>query len=320
MGTATGFARVGFSFAKLVSAATGGPAYDHPAIQQGSGRFGRIIDVSAAAGIGKTAPASLTHANKNLLIADVLRPPLIMQAAGANVIDEVDPQYNTIGSLENLEARWLVGDQSVPAEDVTTSGATIGDSVCIARVEFSRQFKMQSPTAEALLTNSIRRAMLAALDKGAVAGTGGYSPKGLINEPAFHLEPGPVDGAALIDDAQQLAIDGCDPSLISIIASAHNMREMLAANNNVRGVSTEGRVTTDALFSLNGFGIRFTPYLAAGEAITGQFNQMNIVYYEKPQIIVDPYTEGAAGKTRIAVFQACGIVANHTKAFIRRRP
>lgn len=298
-----------FSFADFV---IGGSDYRHPALGS-AGRFGRIIEIKAA-GANRTAPEYLMPGNKNILIADVLRPPLMLEAAGAVVIDEVDPSYTTLGTIDNLEARWLVGDQSVQAEEVSTSAATIGDSICIARVEFSRRFKLQSPTAETLLKVSMQRAMRAALEKAGIAGTGGYEPKGLINDTAIHLETGALSAAALVDDAQQLVITGCDPLLVSIIASAHDMAAMLSD-----GVTNEGRVTTGALHNLKGFGVRFSPYLASGEAMVGQFNQLNVVFYEEPQIIVDPYTEGAQGKTRISVFQGSSVVASQAKAFIRRR-
>jgi hypothetical protein len=230
------------------------------------------------------------------------------------VIDQVDPLYNSIGTIDNLEARWLVGDQSVPAAEVKTSAGSIGDSISIARVEFSRQFKLQSPTAEALLRSSMQRALKTAMEKAGIAGTGGYEPGGLINDEQIHLETGALTAAALVDDAQQLVLAGCDAQLVSVIASAASMADLLGD-----GVGTEGRTTTGALHNIKGFGVRFSPYLAAGEAVAGQFDQLNVVYYENPQVLVDPYTNGPNGFTRLTAFQSCGLATSHSKGFIRRR-
>jgi len=303
------------SLSKIVASGTGGAAYHHPALS-GSGRFGRCIDLTKAA-TGVTAPGNLLPGNRNLKLADVLRPPLIFQAAGAEVLEDTNSQYTTTGSIDGLEARWLVGDQSVPAAEMTTSAGSIGDSISIARVEFSRLFKLQYPTAEALLRGSMKRALRVSMEKAGLAGTGGWQPGGLINDNEIHLETnsGLIPMAVrLLDDVQQLVMAGCDASQVSIIASAESMADLLGD-----GVSTEGRTTTGALHNIKGFGVRFSPYLAAGESVAGQFDQLNLIYYGKPEVLVDPYTNGADGVTRITVFQACGLTTSHRQAFIRRR-
>lgn len=302
------------SLSKIVASGTGGAAYHHPALS-GSGRFGRCVDLTKAA-TGVTAPGNLLPGQRNLkiAIADVLRPPLVFQAAGAVVLEDTNSQYTTTGSIDGLEARWLVGDQSVEAAEMTTSNGSIGDSISIARVEFSRLFKLQYPTAEALLRGSMQRALRTAMEKAGLAGTGGWEPGGLINDAEIQLETGALTAAALVDDAQQLVMAGCDAQLVSIIASAENMADLLGA-----GVNTEGRTTTGALHNIKGFGVRFSPYLAAGESVAGQFDQLNLIYYGSPEVLVDPYTNGAEGATRITVFQACGLTTSHSQAFVRRR-
>jgi len=267
----------------------------------------------------QTDSGALFAGGRILSIADALRPPLILQAAGAQVVEDVARFDDSVAAIDNLEAGWLVNGEESEAIDVATTAANFGGAIVTGRVNMSRRFRLQSPTAEALLRQSLQRAMKTATEAATLAGSSSLGvPPGLINEAAIPLETGAVTPANLLEDVAAVVAAGCDPERVSMIASAADLPALLAHSGAYR-LSNQGTATTGALHNLSGFGVRFTPHLATGQAITGQFDYLTVSYYEQPEILLDVYSQSASGQARLIGFQHVGAAASHVGAFIRRR-
>jgi hypothetical protein len=267
----------------------------------------------------QTDSGALLAGGRILSIADCLRPPLVLQAAGAQVVEDVARFDDSVAAIDNLEAGWLVNGEESQAIDVATTAANFGGAIVTGRVNMSRRFRLQSPTAEALLRQSLQRAMRTATEAATLAGSGSLGvPPGLINEAAIPLETGAVTPANLLEDVAAVVAAGADPERVSILASAADLPDLLATGG-ADVLNCPAHSTTGAHHNLSGFGLRFTPHLATGQAITGQFDYLTVSYYEQPEILLDVYTQSASGQARLIGFQHVGAAASHVGAFIRRR-
>jgi HK97 family phage major capsid protein len=295
-----------------LAAALTGESYDHPALKSG-GSYGQRVQLP------QTDSGSLFAGGRILSIADALRPPLILQAAGAQVVEDVSRYTDSVAAIDDLEAGWLVTGQDSAAIDVSTTAASLGGAVVTGRVNMSRRFRIQSPTAEALLRQSLARAMKAATEAATLAGSGTLAePRGLINETAIASATGAVTPASLLDDVAEVVAAGADPERVSIIAAAADLPDLLATGG-AYVLTNQGNTTTGALHNLGGFGIRFSPYLATGQAITGQFDYLTVTYYEQPELLLDIYSQSASGQARLSGFQHVGAAVSQVDAFKRRR-
>lgn len=294
-----------------LSAALRGDSYNHPALRSGGNYATRVQ-------LPQTDSGALFAGGRILSIADALRPPLILQAAGAQVVEDVARFDDSVAAIDNLEAGWLVNGTESEAIDVATTAANFGGAIVTGRVNMSRRFRLQSPTAEALLRRSLQRAMKTATEAATLAGSGSLGvPPGLINTAAIPLITGAVTPANLLEDVADVITEGADPERVSIIASAADLPDLLAHTGAYR-LSNQGNSTTGALHNLSGFGVRFTPHLATGQALTGQFDYLTVTYYEQPEILLDVYTQSASGQARLIGFQHVGAAASHVGAFMRR--
>lgn len=294
-----------------LNAEINGDFYDHPAFGSG-GTYGRSIQLP------QTDSGSLFAGGRILSIADALRPPLLLQAAGAQVVEDVSRYTDSVASIDNLEAGWLVTGQDSAAIDVSTTAASLGGAIVTGRVNMSRRFRIQPPTAEALLRQSLARAMKAATEAATLAGSGTLAePRGMIAETAIPLATGAVTPASLLDDVADVVAAGADPERVSIIASAADLPDLLATGGSYV-LNCPGSSTTAAHHNLSGFGLRFTPHLATGQAITGQWDYLTVTYYEQPEILLDIYSQSASGQARLSGFQHVGAAVSHVDAFKRR--
>jgi hypothetical protein len=160
--------------------------------------------------------------------------------------------------------------------------------------------------------------MRTATEAATLAGSGSLGvPPGLINEAAIPLATGAVTPANLLDDVAEVVAAGADPERVSIIASAADLPDLLATGG-AYVLNCPGSSTTGAHHNLSGFGLRFTPHLATGQAITGQFDYLTVTYYEQPEILLDIYTQSASGQARLIGFQHVGAATPHVGAFKRR--
>jgi hypothetical protein len=307
-----------FSLAKWGANVAQGQDYEHSAFKNAASiHGGRVLNIATD---GRTG---LSGGGKILSIADMIRPPLILEAAGAN-IDEKAHYYAASGGVagvDDIRASWIVDGETFLAEKFTTSHCDLGSATAAGAFILSRRLSIQTgPEVELMLRMSMMKAMRAATEKAIIAGTGNNGiPRGIINESAFPLSNGPVTLANLMKDVGAVVDQGGNPELISIIASSKDMED-LAIESGANVLSSQGKSTTGAHHNVKGFGIRFSPYLAKGEAITGQFDQFVVTYFEDPEMIVDRYTLAASGRVRYMGLQMVGAGAFHTHAFARRRP
>jgi hypothetical protein len=76
--------------------------------------------------------------------------------------------------------------------------------------------------------------------------------------------------------------------------------------------------TTGAVHNISGIGIRFSPHLATGQALTGDFSRLTVAYYGAPELLANPFVHAINGGLRLQVWQHAGAVVDQVSAFVRR--
>jgi len=254
-----------------------------------------------------------------LSIRDMLRPPLLLQAAGALVLEDLENGTDTIGSIGALFAGWLIDGEEVPSSEVSTGTAVEGNSIATPRVDVSRRLKIQSPAAEVTLRASMQAAMRVAIEQAILAGTGSEGqPPGLIGEQAIPSESGAATVATLLEDVQTVLDAGAPVEQVSIIASAADFGALMGDSSNPAVLHQNATPTTGAVHNLAGIGLRFTPHLSTGQALTGDFSRLTVGYYGAPELLANPFIHAASGGLRLQAWQHAGAVVDQTAAFVRR--
>ena len=291
-----------------------GGSYDHPTLGHISYR-GHGINVKTV----EVDSPSLLPGGRLISIRDMLRPPLLLQAAGALVIEDLENGSDTIGSLDNLFAGWLIDGQEVPSSEVSTKTAVVGNAITTARVDISRRLKIQSPAAEVTIRSSMQAAIRVSIEQAIIAGTGTLGqPPGLIGEQAIPSESGAAEILNLLEDVQTVLDAGADVERVSIIASAADFKSLLAHGTPFDLNHQAGAATTGAVHNIAGIGLRFSPHLTTGQALTGDFSRLTVAYYGEPELLANPFIHSASGGLRLQAWQHAGAVVDQVSAFVRR--
>ena len=291
-----------------------GGSYDHPTLGHISYR-GHGINLKTV----EVDSPSLLPGGRLISIHDMLRPPLLLQAAGGLVIEELDSGSDTIGSLDNLFAGWLIDGQEVPSSEVSTKTAVVGKAITTARVDISRRLKIQSPAAEVTIRSSMQAAIRVSIEQAIIAGTGTLGqPPGLIGEQAIPSESGAAEILNLLEDVQTVLDAGADVERVSIIASAADFKSLLAHGTPFDLNHQAGAATTGAVHNIAGIGLRFSPHLTTGQALTGDFSRLTVAYYGEPELLANPFIHSASGGLRLQAWQHAGAVVDQVSAFVRR--
>lgn len=303
------------SLRKWLESLEQGNSYAHPAIGAISSR-GHQINLRTV----EVDSPSLVPGGRLIAIRDMLRPPLILQAAGAQVIEGLSSESDTIASVGSLFAGWMIDGAEVPSSEVSTGTAVVGNAISTARVDLSRRLAIQSPAAEATIRASMQAAIRVSLEKAIVAGSGANGePPGLINEQAIPLESGSLTIPDLLEDVQTVLDAGADVERVSIIAAAADFKALMSQGGQLNYMHQVGDPTTGAVHNLAGIGVRFTPHLSTGQSITGDFSRMAVCYFGDPEILANRFIYSAMGGLRLQAWQHAGAVVDQVSAFVRRR-
>ena len=72
------------------------------------------------------------------------------------------------------------------------------------------------------------------------------------------------------------------------------------------------------MHNIGGIGLRFTPHLTTGQALTGDFSRLTVAYYGEPELLANPFIHAVSGGLRLQALQHSGAVVDQTAAFVRR--
>ncbi len=142
--------------------------------------------------------------------------------------------------------------------------------------------------------------MCVSIEQAILAGTGiEGQPPGLVNQQAIPSESGAATVATLLADVQAVVDVGAPGENVSIIASAVDFAELMGDASNPAVLHQNATPTTGAVHNLAGIGLRFSPRLSTGQALTGNLSRLTVAYYGEPEMLANPYIYAASGGLRL---------------------
>ena len=234
-----------------------------------------------------------------------------------------DPQTGALGNFSvpafstSSEAEWLseIGAASSSKDSgFRAVGATPRRLVCQRII--GKQFLMQlSEKVDAFLSDLLTSPLAAAIDRAALAGTGGVQPVGVLNTASVTDVAMGSDGAAptlakLNDIEHGVISSNFRAEAASYIISAAARRK---CKNTPKAASTSSYLleSISGRDWLNGHPCFSTSYMpdsgakgsgtALGSVVYGDFSKMAIVSWVALHLVSDPYTQAGAGKVVLTI-------------------
>lgn len=272
---------------------------------------------------------------------DALRPQSVVLASGAQSLNGLRENASIPKLTAGATAEWVAEGLAPTESDPQTGAVTLTARQLSASVRFTRkQLRQSIPGIDQMIQNDLRAQFAVALDRAAIAGAGTLEPLGILESAAAGVTITQVtdvngklawpDITALMATVQEADIPMAAPGLISTWGVRGRM---LSASRFPTGSSLGG----DAILAeprgplapggapetVAGFPARFSSLvpndLGAGTdrhaLIFGDWSQLIVATWAAMDLIVDEYSEAAAGNLRIAAHLFADVGLRHGAAF-----
>lgn len=265
---------------------------------------------------------------------DLLRKRMMVRKMGATILGGLVGDIAIPRQSGGATAYW-VGENVAPTESQQTVGQlgmtpkTVG-----AYTDISRKLSMQSSLdVEGFVRNDLATVIALALDLAAINGLGAAGePLGILNTTGIGDVAGGANGLAptwahMVNLWKEVAIDNADFGTLGYLTNAAAVAKLATTE---KASSTAQYIVSD-LPNADGFtaiaGMRcgvsnqVPSNLAKGSGtdlsaiIFGNWADLIIAEWGALDVLVDPYTGGAAGTTRIRLLQDVDVAIRHAESF-----
>lgn len=250
-----------------------------------------------------------------LAVAEATRPQLVLESAGATVIDAPAAQDFSLPVWDPAPgySNWITEGVSAPVfSGLAIRSINFSAKGCAARLAFSRRLAASASTAiEPQLLAELGRAVGAALERGFIQGDGSLGqPLGLLQTPGLQQVPFAAASPTSAELAGMVAAVGdADADLGRCRWLLHPSD--LALLLRTQAASGGEMVVTWAGGShrIHGFPVAVSTNLPEDSIVFGDFSTIRIAYFGPPQIIVDTFSNGksATGETEIVIINYADI-------------
>lgn len=278
---------------------------------------------------GAYVKATITDASNFI---ELLRNAALVRELGATILAGLVGDLSIPKQLTAGTAYWFDSESATVTESNQTTGqVALAPKTLGTMTDISRKLLLQSSIdAETFVRADLAQVMAIELDRAVINGSGsGAEPEGILQNSSIGTVAMGTNGAA--------------PDWASLVALETNVAVANAAigslayltNAKVRGkLKTVPKVSGQANFlmdpdqTVNGYrcGIsnqvpsNLTKGSSSGvcsAAIFGNWRDVLIGFWGGLDVLVDPYTGGAAGTLRIRMFQDADIKFRHTASFCK---
>ncbi|MGZ6477666.1 MAG: phage major capsid protein [Bdellovibrionales bacterium] len=277
-------------------------------------RFQRDQLVSSSTGGGNLVGTVLQSGS----FIDLLRNMSICQQAGASVLSGLQgniaiPRKTTASTVYWVAENTAPTEGSVAFDQVTMSPKTVG-----GYVDYSRKLMLQSsPDIESLIRSDLAESIALELDRVGLYGLGSSNQplglKGTTGVLTKDFAAGAPTWAEIVNLETQINS-----------ANAANLAVMKYITNGAGqgDLKTTAKSTNAALFLMedgqcNGYDVLMSNQVASGDHWFGAWNQLMFGFWSGLDILIDPYTGGAAGTVRVIAHQDADIGVRQPTAFCR---
>ena len=279
--------------------------------------------------VGTTTAGGYSVATELRGFIDILRNAMVIDKAGATFMSGLVGNI-AIPKMSVAGTAYWVAENAAPTESqqtlaqVTMSPKTVG-----AFTDISRQLLLQSSLdVQNMVTRDLATIVGLAIQQAAINGPGsGNAPTGILTA-VTASQVGGTNGAAatwanIVGLESDVATNNADVGTLAYLTNA-KVRGKLKVTEKF-ATSNGSPIWVDGALPLNGYAGHVTNAVpsnltkgnqsASSAIIFGDFASLLIGLWGATDILVDPYTGGAAGTVRVRVLQSCDVALRHVESF-----
>ena len=259
-----------------------------------------------------------------------LRGRLVTAGLGARIMTGLQGDIS-IPKISAGVAAAFVGEGSAVAEvNQTFAAVTLAPKTLGAFTDISRKLMAQSdPSAEAIVRDDLLGAVAAKLEDVTIEGDGSNEPTGItktsgIGSVAIGTNGGVPTWASVTNLVKEVEVDNAVIADSTAFLTNPKVKSKLA--NTAKGSGDSVMILDAPWDQLYGYPLAVTTHVpgdltkgstsgSCSAMIFGDFSQLMMGFWSAPDILVDPYTGGSAGNTRVIVMQDVDVAVRHAQSF-----
>jgi HK97 family phage major capsid protein len=261
-----------------------------------------------------------------------LKARLVVGQAGARVLQGLKGDVQIPKMSAEVSNVSFVSEDSAPSEgNATFSQVTMSPKTLACQLDISRKLMLQSdPSIEAVLRDDVINSFARKIDEVALEGGGSGEPSGIIasatgNVVAIGANGGAITYASCVDMVEAVEVDNAilndaSTKFVGNPKVTANLRTVAKQTDGVEGnfiLGADNRILGyDYLSSTlvpsdltKGTGTNLSAM------IFGDFSQLMLGFYSGIDVLVDPYTGGNAGTTRLNFLQDFDVALRYDDSF-----
>jgi len=261
---------------------------------------------------------------------EALRGRLVVAGLGARMMSGLKGDIS-IPKISAGAAAAFVGEGSAVAEQNQTFAAvTLAPKTLGAFTDISRKLSAQSsPDAEAIVRDDLLNAVAAKLEDVTIEGDGSNEPTGItktsgIGSVAMGTNGAAPNWASVVNLVKECEVDNA--LMTDNLAFLTNPKVKAKLSSTAKGSGDSVMIMESPWDSLYGYPVGITTHVpgdltkgstsgSCSAMIFGDFSQLIMGFWGSADILVDPYTGGSAGNTRVIVMQDVDVAVRHAQSF-----
>lgn len=262
---------------------------------------------------------------------ELLRNRMVVQSLGASVLSGLRGNVAIPKQSGAATAYWVSENSNFTESNHTFSQVTMSPKFVGTYTDMSRRLLVQSdPSVEALVRSDLATVLAIAVDLAAFHGTGtNGQPTGIINQAgvgsvAIGTNGGAPTWASVVNLMREVEIDNALAGSIAYVTNPKVKAKLMTTPKQTSGV--EGNFILQDPANLNGYRFEATQQISStltkgsssgvcSAMFFGNFSELLIGYFGGLDVLVDPYTGGAAGTLRVRTLMDCDIAVRHAESF-----
>tara|TARA_Y100000593_G_scaffold72636_1_gene133406 strand:+ start:38 stop:1906 length:1869 start_codon:yes stop_codon:yes gene_type:complete len=259
-----------------------------------------------------------------------LRGRLVTAGLGARTLSGLKGDVSIPKLSAGVSASFVGEGSAVSEVNQTFAAVTLAPKTLGAFTDISRKLMAQSdPSAEQVVRDDLLNAVAGKLEDVTIEGDGSNEPTGItktsgIGSVAIGTNGGAPTWASVVNLVKEVEVDNA--VVADSLAFLTNPKVKAKLASTAKGSGDSVMILDDPWNSLYGYNMAITTHVPSdltkgstsgtcSAIIFGDFSQLMMAFWSSPDILVDPYTGGSAGNTRIIVMQDVDVAVRHAQSF-----
>lgn len=286
----------------------------------------RDLTVGTATAGGHTVATNLLSGS----FIDLLRNAQVISGMGAQYLTGLQGNIAIPGQSGGATAYWVAENGAVTESDQAFRQVAMSPKTVGAMSDISRKLLLQSSIdVEGFVRRDLATTLALAIQSAAINGSGASNqPKGILSHANIGAVVGGANGAAptwqhIVDLETAVAVANADVGTLGYLTNA-KVRGKLKTTSKVSGQN--GFIWEGGDTPVNGYRCAITNAVpsnltkgtataVASAIIFGNFADLIIGMWGGLDLLVDPYTGGAAGTVRVIAHQDVDVAVRNEESF-----